>query len=342
MMLNDANRRALQKAFIFALSMMLFYWLALWMDWDLPKYGGLAIILVSLDTLPASFKKAFLRMIGTTFGLMVGLLILAIAPQSRWFIMLFFAFYAVFIAYFMQQSRSSYAWYVAGFIPIIVWSTSYMDVDSAFHYAIFRYLETSAGILIYMFVSMTFSPSYTAWSSNEGDQDKQLVAKTIGWDPYCFLKALLPAISFIMAYLFWIYVDPPTGPNVPMITMILHLALFLTPVNPLILLVTFLVSLSIVVAPVYFIIMPWLSTGFGLLSLIFCYSFIFCYLGKISPMLKTAPLILFVMLTNISNQQSYSFLGLVNAGIMIFLGLVIIAIVESLLNPMINKRSSIK
>jgi hypothetical protein len=36
-----------QEAFNLASSMMLLFWLALWMDWDMPKYGGLAIQLIS-------------------------------------------------------------------------------------------------------------------------------------------------------------------------------------------------------------------------------------------------------------------------------------------------------
>ena len=37
----------LQEAFKLALSMTLVYGLALWMDWDLPKYAALAVALVA-------------------------------------------------------------------------------------------------------------------------------------------------------------------------------------------------------------------------------------------------------------------------------------------------------
>ncbi|NOR41541.1 MAG: hypothetical protein GQ537_10065, partial [Gammaproteobacteria bacterium] len=47
----------LQEAFKLALSMMLFYWLALTMDWDLPKFGALAIVIISLSTTGASLNK---------------------------------------------------------------------------------------------------------------------------------------------------------------------------------------------------------------------------------------------------------------------------------------------
>ncbi len=39
-----------QQAFKLALSMTLFYWLALSMNWELPQYGALAIAIISLGT----------------------------------------------------------------------------------------------------------------------------------------------------------------------------------------------------------------------------------------------------------------------------------------------------
>ena len=58
--------------------MVLFYWLALWMNWDVPKYGGLAIVIISLGTTGASIEKGLMRMVGTTVGVAVGFLILGL------------------------------------------------------------------------------------------------------------------------------------------------------------------------------------------------------------------------------------------------------------------------
>ena len=74
----------LQNAFKLALSLVLFYWFALSTNWDLPKYGSLAIVLISLDTTGASLKKGMLRVVGTTFGVAVGFLILACFSHDRW------------------------------------------------------------------------------------------------------------------------------------------------------------------------------------------------------------------------------------------------------------------
>ena len=153
-----------QQAFKTALSLVLCYWLALWMNWDLPKYGALAIVLISLDTTGASLQKGVMRMIGTTVGLAVGLLGLALFAQDCWLTLLYHASYLIVVGYFMQASRYPYAWFVAGFLPSLVWATTYGKVDNAFHYAIFRYLETSAGIVIYTLVSVLL------WPRQAGDQ----------------------------------------------------------------------------------------------------------------------------------------------------------------------------
>jgi len=517
----------LQEAFKLALSMMLMYWLALWMNWDMPKYGGLAIVLVSLGTVGASLQKGLMRIVGTTFGLLVGLLTLSLFAQDRWPTMLFLASYLLVIGYFMQTSRYSYAWFVAGFLPPLVWSTSYMKVDTAFHYAIFRYLETTAGIVIYTFVSALFWPRNSGdllnqqgkafwagfrelfgfyrrqltegklpteaadlrtrlvgnlsqmlttlqaaysdtssvrdqervwevlrvnvralgdalelWRESIGDcrrldleqllpqsgpaldtLDKRLerivvlwdarqqkeditethddtgLLKPLGlkvdrqsgldlshfdraalmsfvqqlevldqvssevlrtlrvlarldtsrgfrsqfiprdlfqparWQPQRLMKALYVPICFIVAYIFWIYTDPPTGPSIPYITTAVGLSMVLTPFNPMAVLFIMVVSIWAAVAPVYFFVMPALDSGVGLLSLIFLYTFFFGYLGGRSPMLKLCPIMMFVMMTGISNQQTYSFTGLVNGAMMMILGLSILSVVYMLWTP---------
>ena len=74
------------------------------------------------------------------------------------------AVYLVVIYYFMQTSRYPYAWYVAGFVPLVIWSDTYMDIDNTFHFGIFRLLGTSAGVLIYSIVSVVL------WPQTAGDQ----------------------------------------------------------------------------------------------------------------------------------------------------------------------------
>jgi hypothetical protein len=109
--------------------------------------------------------------------------------------------------------------------------------------------------------------------------------------------------------------------------------MLLTPFNPMTMLFVMVVSIWVAVAPVYFFVMPALDSGAGLLSLIFLYTFFFGYLGGRSPMLKMGPIIMFVMMTGISNQQTYSFIGLVNGAMMMILGLSVLSVVYMLWTP---------
>lgn len=159
-----------QEAFKLALSMTLMFWLALWMNWDMPGNGGLAIILVSLGSTGASLQKGVMRIAGTTVGLCVAFLAIALFAQDRWLTLAFFSLYLLAVGYLIQWSPYGYAWYVAGFLPLTVWATTYMQPDmgyAAFHYGTFRYLETTSGILIYTLVCALI------WPRKAGDQLKQ-------------------------------------------------------------------------------------------------------------------------------------------------------------------------
>jgi len=148
----------LQEAFKLALSLMLFYWLALTMDWDLPKYGALAIVVTSLTSSGASFNKGVMRVVGTGIGALAGFVLLSWFSQSPLGIMLAVAVYLVFIGYFLQTTRQGDTWFNAGLLTVAVWSSSYMKVDTAFHFATSRFLETTAGVLLFTLVSALLWP----------------------------------------------------------------------------------------------------------------------------------------------------------------------------------------
>lgn len=320
------NRKTvIHASFRTALSMVLFYWLALWMNWDLPKYGALAIILISVGSVGATINKSFMRMIGTTIGILVGLILVALFSQDRWLMMLAMSGYLFIVSYLMQMTSYRYALLVAGFLPAIVWSTSYMNVDEAFHFSVFRFLETAAGILVYTVVCILL------WSKEEEKTVEPVSAvakKSIHY--HYLIKALFPAVCFIASFYVWIYVDPPGGSALPMMTVIFSLLALYMPMNPFQVLVVFFACTWLVVAPVYFLIMPSLSSSVGLFTLIFIYTFVCCYLGGKSMVLKMVPLVLFVMVTDITNVQMYSFIGFVNQSLVMLLSLILITIVYML------------
>ena len=112
------------------------------------------------------------------------------------------------------------------------------------------------------------------------------------------------------------------------------LMMVMAPVPLVGLLLVLLLSMFIAVAPVYFFIMPSLDNGYGLLALIFVYTFVFGYLGGRSPVLKLGPIAMFVMMVDINNQQVYSFIALATAGLVMLMGVSIVLLVQRLLSPM--------
>ncbi|WP_417738220.1 FUSC family protein [Rosistilla oblonga] len=502
-----------KQAFKLALSLTLFYWLALWMNWPEAQYGGLAIVIISLGTTGATIEKGIMRVFGTTVGVAVGLLILALFNHDRWAVLVAFIGYLTLIGYFMQVSRYNYAWYAAGFVPLVVWADTYPHFESAFYYATFRYLETMAGVIIYTLVDLVFWPrsagdklhrdgrtslkvmenlfkhdcqrlenqelaagtdglrpqvshalvqtfatlqqayldsqevrtrkqEWEKWRSelkatadaldkwqqtidacsgfdlprlvpqldtqleaigvrfsriqslweethtkvsdrSEPDKDRYDEVRTVKldpstaaefgskdrevltnflhqlqdldraslnlldtqrvlaghkpirelpdsiaiqeehatplWDAVRFERALYPPVAFIVGFLFWIFMNPPGATGVPLYCGIISLAVLRTPMNPIAGLALMLLSALFVVAPVYWFVMPMFTSGFELLGLIFAYAFTFGYLGERSAALKSGPMLIFVSVTGISNQQSYSFQEIVVGTLLILL-----------------------
>jgi uncharacterized membrane protein YccC len=505
---------------------MLFYWLALSMDWDMPQYGALAIVVTSLSSSGASLNKGIMRVSGTGLGALAGFVLLAWFSQSPLAMLLAMAVYVIFIAYFLQTTRQADTWFNAGLLAVAVWSSSYMKIDTAFDLATTRFLETAAGVLLYTLVSVLFwrrtsgaslqqqgqalweglqvifkhdrqqlatgttpagaaelrtrlageyqqllatlEAAYTdtprvrsqkrAWeilrvnlrsfgnaetlwresiddcrdldmdellpglstkldileqrlergkrlweeqktievedSGNDAallaaialeidrpastalaphrqgalmnfvaqfhtlDRSSRELLQTLrvladmdprsrlkdckisdpfrpsAWNPDRLLKALFPAICWVVAFAFWYYVNPPGGPAIPMMGVVFSLMLVMAPANLPGLLIVLLLSLFVAVAPVYMLLMPALDSGFGLLMLVFVYSFVFAYLGGRSPILKIGPLVMFFMLVNINNQQTYSFMALVTTALMLLLGVTVVIVVQRLLSPM--------
>jgi len=312
---------------------VLFYWIALAANWNLPQYGALAIVLISLDTARASWRKGVLRIVGTSVAVLVGWLLLAMFGQDRWMTMLFIASYLVVISYFMLASQYAYAWCVAGFVAVIVWADTYMNIPQAFYFGTYRYLETVVGVIIYTAIRLLLWPR----GSDVPDTVQQTSAQQtrphhVRLDTERLINALFPALCFVAAFLFWIVADPPLGPKIPMLAAVFGLLTLLTKANPISLLVVLIASTLLAVPPVYLFIMPNLSGG-ELFALIFVYSFLFSLAGSRWPALKTMPLVCFVMMTGISNQQTYSFIAIVNSAMMFLMAQGIVALVYLLYKP---------
>lgn len=141
-----------------ALAMTIAYGIALWMDWDNPKWAGFAVAMISLATIGQSLNKATLRMAGTLVGMVVALTLIALFAQDRWLFILFLSLWIGLCTYLMGGTRHQYFWHVCGFVCAIICMSAGPDSANAFEIAILRTQETGLGILVYSLVSILLWP----------------------------------------------------------------------------------------------------------------------------------------------------------------------------------------
>ncbi len=141
-----------------ALAMTIAYGIALWMDWDNPKWAGFAVAMISLATIGQSLNKATLRMAGTLVGMVVALTLIALFAQDRWLFILFLSLWIGLCTYLMGGTRHQYFWHVCGFVCAIICMSAGPDSANAFEIAILRTQETGLGILVYSLVSILIWP----------------------------------------------------------------------------------------------------------------------------------------------------------------------------------------
>ena len=152
------TRMRLQEALKVALSIVLFYWFALSMDWAMPKYGVLAIAVVASASPGASMRKGILRFVGTVIGGVLGFLLINLFAQNP--IGLAFGMAALFVvlAYLHQTGTHNYMWFMAALVAGLVWAVGYAKIGYTFRFTFFRVLETGVGVAFFTLVSMLLWP----------------------------------------------------------------------------------------------------------------------------------------------------------------------------------------
>lgn len=131
---------------------------ALYLNWDNPKWAGFAVAFVSLATIGQSFTKAAMRMFGTLLATAVSFFLLGLFPQERWLFMAALSMYLGFCAYMMCKSRHQYFWMVSGVVCVIIVASAGPEPTYAFHLAMTRAQETGLGILVYSVVTLLLWP----------------------------------------------------------------------------------------------------------------------------------------------------------------------------------------
>ncbi|MHC4759203.1 MAG: FUSC family protein, partial [Planctomycetota bacterium] len=150
-------------------------------------------------------------------------------------------------------------------------------------------------------------------------------------DPERIISTIRVIVTIWIAYLAWIYIDSlPGGVAFVITASIFGMAMAPMPQIPISLLFLPNIISVLVAGLVYIFVMPKLSSFLGLGILIFAFTFCICYLFA-SPrqaLSRVFGLAMFITITSISNQQTYSFLSVANTAVMfplVFLLLIIMA-----------------
>jgi uncharacterized membrane protein YccC len=164
--------------------------------------------------------------------------------------------------------------------------------------------------------------------SRAGTEPAASLPISIVLDPDRILSVFRISVSLWLSYLLLIYVnDIPTGATFVILTGSLGIAVATMPQVP----------ISVVVLPagasiffagaLHLFVMPHLSSFLGLGIMIFAATFTICYVfaAPNQRMGRVCGLAILIMITSITNQQTYSFLSIANTALMLALVLLILA-----------------
>lgn len=158
--MSTKTKEAIKTALAFALA----YGFALKTGWMSPMWVGLTVVVIALPSAGQSLQKGILRLAGTVPGCLAALVILALAPQSRWLALALTCAWMFFTTYMMlSRPQKSYLWNVAGFTALIIMTGSFASSADIFDRAQSRTVATVVGIILYTTVTTFLWPQ-----SNEG------------------------------------------------------------------------------------------------------------------------------------------------------------------------------
>jgi uncharacterized membrane protein YccC len=149
-----------------ALAMTIAYGIALYMDWEKPHWAGIAVAVISFSTVGQSLNKGAMRMLGTLVGAVAALMFLALFFQARWWMVLSLSLYIGFCTYMLTGKKYQYAWFVSGFVCLVIGVNAGNTAEQAFQIAVERTQETGMGILVYSFVSAFLWPQTSVGAFN--------------------------------------------------------------------------------------------------------------------------------------------------------------------------------
>jgi hypothetical protein len=129
-----------------------------------------------------------------------------------------------------------------------------------------------------------------------------------------------------IAFLIWIYIDPPGHDTFVFLSVTIAMALAMMPQVPVSSTLLPLAAGAVVSGLLYVFVLPNLSgyAELGLLIFVFTFAVYYIFWQPRQGLAKLAAMITFLMLIPIQNQQTYSFAGLANSAMMLMLALILL------------------
>jgi uncharacterized membrane protein YccC len=126
--------------------------------------------MISLSTTGQSLNKGAMRMLGTLVAGTAALIFLALFFQAPWWMILSLSLYVGFCTYMLAGKKYQYAWFVSGFVCLVVGVNAGTSGEQAFQMAVERTQETGVGILVYSLISVFLWPQRSAGAFNNASR----------------------------------------------------------------------------------------------------------------------------------------------------------------------------
>ena len=154
------NKSAVKVALAVSLSVCC----ALWLQWDKPYWSGMAVIVIAMsESLGHAIKKGQHRLIGTSVGIVIGLLLISFLSQER-FLFLASLCAVLVVCVFMTSDEEYGDIYLTVFIScVVVASIGGFDSQITFNTLLLRLQETLLGVVAYTLVFRVLWP----WDTEE-------------------------------------------------------------------------------------------------------------------------------------------------------------------------------
>lgn len=236
--------------------------------------AAIAVMTIASTTgLHLAFQKGVLRILGTLFGALIGMVLVANFAQDR---MLYLGILSIFVFVLLYLSRAYRGDNTLFVLMLVAMMTLYDGSDKdIFTYAVDKTSMTLFGVVVYTLCSIYL---FAQQAMPAKKKEKELTKLTY-FDFYTIEHLKAAFVGFLIYWTsvyFWIVFNPPLGFTVVTLATILSAVTIFSPVTPKMILIAFTMSFIFAILS-YVGILPHLHYGWQLALFLFTYAFLAYY-----------------------------------------------------------------